>query len=38
MKTRLLTTLIAVFLAVSSWANGTEIDGIYYLLDNISIL
>ena len=34
MKTRLLTTLIAVLLALTSWANGTKIKGIYYLLDN----
>ncbi|MBR6339739.1 MAG: leucine-rich repeat domain-containing protein, partial [Alloprevotella sp.] len=33
MKTRLLTTLIAVFLALSAWANGTEINGICYELD-----
>ena len=33
MKTRLLTTLIAVFLALTSWANGTKIADIYYLLD-----
>ena len=34
MKTRLLTTPIAVFLALTSWANGMKINGIYYLLDN----
>ncbi len=33
MKTRLLTTLTAALLALTSWANGVEIDGIYYLLD-----
>ena len=34
MKTRLLTTLAALLLALTSWANGTEIDGIYYELNN----
>ena len=34
MKTRLLTTLFAVLLALTSWANGMKINGIYYLLDN----
>ena len=32
MKTRLLLTLTALLLALSSWADGTEIDGIYYNL------
>ena len=34
MKTRLLLTLTALLLALSSWANGTEIDGIHYELDS----
>ena len=34
MKTRLLLTLTAALLALSSWANGTEIDGIHYELDS----
>ena len=34
MKARLLTTLAALLLALTSWANGTEIDGIYYELDS----
>ena len=34
MKRRLLLTLIALLLALSSYANGTEIDGIYYELDS----
>ena len=34
MKTRLLFTLAACLLALSSWANGTEIGGIYYLLNS----
>ena len=34
MKTRFLTTLTAALLALSSYANGTEIDGIYYELDS----
>ncbi len=32
MKTKLLTTLTAALIALSAWANGVEIDGIYYLL------
>ena len=34
MKTRLLLTLTALLLALSSWANGTQIDGIHYELDS----
>ena len=34
MKTRLLTTLAALLLALTSWAKGVEIDGIYYDLDS----
>ena len=34
MKTRLLLTLTALLLALSSYANGTQIDGIYYELDS----
>ena len=34
MKTRLLTTLAALLLALSSWAVGVEIDDIYYELDS----
>lgn len=34
MKIRLLTTLTAALLAINVWANGTEIDGIYYELDS----
>ncbi|MBR1446684.1 MAG: hypothetical protein IJ586_06335, partial [Alloprevotella sp.] len=34
MKTRLLTTLIAVFLALSAWAYDVQIGGIYYDLDS----
>ena len=34
MKTRLLTTLAALLLALTSWANGVEIDGIHYVLDS----
>ena len=34
MKQRLLTTLTAALLALSAWANGTMIDGIYYELDS----
>ncbi|MBP3786260.1 MAG: leucine-rich repeat domain-containing protein [Bacteroidaceae bacterium] len=34
MKTRLLTTLAALLLALTSWANSVEIDGILYLLDS----
>ena len=34
MKTRLLLTLTALLLALSAWAAGTEIDGIYYYLDS----
>ncbi|MBR6925838.1 MAG: leucine-rich repeat domain-containing protein, partial [Bacteroidaceae bacterium] len=34
MKTKLLTTLTAVLLALSSYAAGTEIDGIYYNLNS----
>ncbi|MBR7028034.1 MAG: leucine-rich repeat domain-containing protein [Bacteroidaceae bacterium] len=36
MKTRLLLTLTALLLALSSWANGIEINGIHYLLDRES--
>ena len=32
MKPKLLTTLTAALLALSAWANGTEINGIYYVL------
>ena len=34
MKHRLLTTLTAALLALSAWANGTEINGIYYVLNS----
>ena len=34
MKRKLLTTLTAALLALSTWANGTEINGIYYELDS----
>ena len=34
MKPKLLTTLTAALLALSAWANGTEINGIYYKLDS----
>ena len=34
MKQRLLTTLTAALIALSAWANGTMIDGIYYELDS----
>ena len=34
MKPQLLTTLTAVLIALSAWANGTKIDGIYYVLDS----
>ena len=34
MNHRLLTTLTAALLALSAWANGTEINGIYYVLDS----
>ena len=34
MKTRLLLTLTALLLALSSWAYGTEIDGIHYELNS----
>ena len=34
MKIRLLTTLTAALLAITVWANGTEIDGIYYEFDS----
>ena len=34
MKTRLLTTLTAVFLALSAWATEVKIGGIYYDLDS----
>ena len=32
MKHKLLTIHLAALLALASWANGTNIDGIYYLL------
>lgn len=34
MKQKLLLTLFVAVLSLCSWANGTEIDGIYYLLDS----
>ena len=34
MKPKLLTTLTAALLALSAWANGTKINGIYYVLDS----
>ena len=34
MKARILTTLAALLLALTSWAYGVEIDGIYYDLNN----
>ena len=34
MKQRLLLTFIAALLGLCAWANGTEIDGIYYVLDS----
>ena len=34
MKPKLLTTLAAILIALSAWANGTEINGIYYELDS----
>ena len=34
MKARLLTTLATPLLALTSWANGVKIDGIYYDLNN----
>ena len=34
MKARLLTTLAALLLALTSWAKGVEIKGIYYVLDS----
>ena len=34
MKARLLTTLATLLLALTSWANGVKIDGIYYDLNN----
>ena len=34
MKTRLLTTLATLLLALTSWAYGVEIDGIYYVLNS----
>ncbi len=34
MKARLLTTLATLLLALTSWAYGVEIDGIYYVLDS----
>ena len=33
MKSRILTTIFAVTLAITSWANGIEIGEIYYVLD-----
>lgn len=34
MKARVLTTLATLLLALTSWAYGVEIDGIYYVLDS----
>ena len=34
MKQRILLTLLAALLALSSWAFGTKIDGIYYILND----
>ena len=36
MKQRLLLTLFATVLSLCSWANGIEINGIYYVLDSSS--
>lgn len=36
MKIRLLTTLTATLLALGSWANGTEVNGIYYVFNSES--
>ena len=36
MKQRLLLTIFAAVLSLCSWANGTKIDGFYYVLDSSS--
>ena len=34
MKQKLFFVILAFLVAITAWANGTEIDGIYYLLDS----